>query len=154
MNLKIKELTFLSERTKSNLVDNCGYEFLTKVQEKVIPRLLEQGKNKLDYVIQSRTGSGKTATFIIPIVEKLTAISEPQVLVLTPTRELALQVSEEAKKLSRHTELKTLAIYGGDDVEKQLRELRKGIDIIIGTPGRIFDHLERGLSFNKLKYLV
>lgn len=140
----------LSPETEKNL-EACGYKAPTSIQEKVIP-LIFAGK---DIIGQSQTGTGKTAAFIIPALEKLTAISKPQVLVLAPTRELALQVSEETKKLSQHTNLRTLAIYGGDDIEKQLRKLREGVDIIVGTPGRIADHLKRkSLQVSGLKILI
>lgn len=140
----------LSPETEKNL-EACGYKAPTSIQEKVIP-LIFAGK---DIIGQSQTGTGKTAAFIIPALEKLTAISKPQVLVLAPTRELALQVSEETKKLSQHTNLRTLAIYGGDDIEKQLRKLREGVDIIVGTPGRIADHFKRkSLQVSGLKILI
>jgi len=151
MNLEIK----LSKQTEENLL-KIGYKKLTSIQKKAIPLVLE-GK---DVIGKSQTGTGKTAAFIIPVLEKLTAISEPQVLVLVPTRELALQVSEETKKLSQHTDLQSLAIIGGEDIERQLKKLRdEGADIIVGTPGRIIDHLNqkgkrKALQFDKLKVLV
>src|SRR5437763_6834099 len=98
--------TLLSDRTKENL-QSSGYKKLTDIQEKVIPLILS-GK---DIIGQSRTGTGKTASFIIPVLEKLTTAFYPQVLVLVPTRELALQVGEETKKLSQHTNLTILAVY-------------------------------------------
>src|SRR5438045_3945131 len=106
----------LSDRTKKNLQE-LGYNKLTSIQEKVIPLILE-GK---DIIAQSRTGTGKTAGFIIPIGEKLEINSNPQVLILVPTRELALQVSEEAKKLTQYNKLRILAVYGKDSMERQLR---------------------------------
>src|SRR6266480_2653507 len=93
----------LSDRTKKNLQE-IGYNKLTSIQEKVIPLILE-GK---DIIAQSRTGTGKTAAFLIPILEKLEVIAKPQVLVLVPTRELALQVSEDARKLSPRSNLRVL----------------------------------------------
>src|SRR3954471_121123 len=98
----------LSEKTKKNL-RQTGYHQLTNIQLKVIPLVLE-GR---DIIAQSQTGTGKTAAFLIPILEKITVISKPQVLILVPTRELALQVSEEACKLSPHSNLQVVAIYGG-----------------------------------------
>src|SRR5947199_7163899 len=102
------EDVILSEETKRNLIE-VGYKQLTDIQKKVIPLALS-GR---DIIGQSQTGTGKTASFIIPVLEKLKFNSQPQVLILVPTRELALQVSEEAKKLSRHLKLRVLAIYGG-----------------------------------------
>ena len=145
---------FLSERTKKNL-QVMGYSELTDIQKKVIPLILE-GK---DIIAQSQTGTGKTAAFIIPSLEKIKSTSKPQVLVLVPTRELALQVSEETKKLSQNSKLQILAIYGGKgggaSVESQLRSLRFGIDVVIGTPGRILDHLARKtLKLANLKFVI
>lgn len=142
----------LSEQTKQNLL-RIGYNQLTDIQQKVIPVILE-GK---DVIAQSRTGSGKTAGFIIPTIEKLRPASKPQVLVLVPTRELALQVSEETKKLSQNnSKLRVLAVYGGDPIDKQLRSFRQGVDIIIGTPGRVIDHITKKKSFQTggLKFVI
>src|SRR3954468_9869407 len=98
----------LSEKTKKNL-QQAGYNQLTNIQLQTIPLVLE-GK---DIIAQSQTGTGKTAAFLIPIFEKLEVTFKPQVLILVPTRELALQVSMEAKKLSPHNNLQVVAIYGG-----------------------------------------
>lgn len=143
--------TLLSDRTKKNL-QAIGYDKLTDIQEKVIPLVLE-GK---DIIAQSNTGTGKTASFVIPVCEKLETTSFPQVLVLVPTRELALQVSEETKKLSQPKKLRILAVYGGDSMEKQLRSFRQGVDIVVGTPGRIIDHMFRRNTFStdSLKFVI
>src|SRR4051812_7171713 len=149
MNL-IDTYNTLSEETKKNL-QAIGYHKLTSIQEKVIPPILE-GR---DVLAQSKTGSGKTASFVIPIGEKIKSGSNPQVLILVPTRELALQVSEEAKKLTQHNRLRICAIYGQYSMPNQLRSFRQGVDIIVGTPGRIIHHLkENNFSVNKLKFLV
>lgn len=140
----------LSDRTKKNLQE-VGYNKLTSIQEKVIPLILE-GK---DIIAQSRTGTGKTAGFVIPIGERLETGSNPQVLILVPTRELALQVSEETKKLTQYNKLKILAVYGKDSMERQLRFFRQGVDMVVGTPGRVTDHLERkSFQTKNLKFLV
>src|ERR1700739_4440139 len=107
MNLNLENIP-LSEKTKNKL-RQTGYQQLTNIQLQTIPLVLE-GK---DIIAQSQTGTGKTAAFLIPILEKLEVIFKPQVLILVPTRELALQVSEEAKKLSPHNNLQVTAIYGG-----------------------------------------
>jgi ATP-dependent RNA helicase DeaD len=147
MNLETIEL---SKHTKENLVE-IGYSKLTSIQKKVIPLVLS-GK---DIIGQSQTGTGKTASFIIPVLEKLKKTSYPQVLVLVPTRELACQVSEEGKKLSKHLGLRSLAVYGGDSMEKQIRAFRSGVDIVVGTPGRITDHLKRRtFQTDNLKFVV
>ena len=142
--------TLLSDRTKENL-QSSGYKKLTDIQEKVIPLILE-GK---DVIAQSRTGTGKTAAFIIPSLEKIKPDKKPQILVLVPTRELALQVSEETEKLSRNSKLRILAVYGGASMENQLRAFRSGVDVVIGTPGRILDHLARkSLQLANLKFVI
>jgi ATP-dependent RNA helicase DeaD len=140
----------LSEKTKK-ILQQAGYNQLTNIQTQVIPLILE-GK---DVVAESQTGTGKTAAFLIPILEKLESTSQPQALVLVPTRELALQVSEEAKKLTAY-KLRILAVYGGYPISKQLQALRKGIDIIIGTPGRIIDHIftQKSFRLENLKIVV
>ena len=149
MNLENIEL---SERTKKHLTF-IKYDNLTNIQEKVIPLILE-GK---DIIAQSSTGTGKTASFIIPVLEKISDIIMrfPQALVLVPTRELALQVNKETKKLSSFRNLRNLAIIGKTSFQKQANLLKKGIDIIIGTPGRIYDHLERKtLNINSIKFVI
>ncbi|KLL02975.1 MAG: cold-shock DEAD-box protein A [Mycoplasmataceae bacterium RV_VA103A] len=145
------EKTTLSEKTKNNL-HRAGYRQLTDIQLKTIPPILA-GQ---DIIAQSQTGTGKTAAFLIPILEKLTAIHKPQVLVLVPTRELALQVSEEARKLSPHTNLQVAAVYGGAPIYQQLQAFRRGVDLVVGTPGRIIDHIFTRQSFrlDQLKFVV
>lgn len=141
----------LSDRTKKNL-QAIGYSKLTSIQEKVIPLILE-GK---DIIAESQTGTGKTAAFLIPILEKLEVIAKPQVLVLVPTRELALQVSEDARKLSPHSNLRTLTVYGQDSIREQSRSFRRGVDVIIGTPGRVIDHIfdQKTFALDCLKFVV
>src|SRR4051812_31949375 len=144
----------LSEKTKKNL-RQTGYQQLTNIQLQAIPLILE-GR---DIIAESQTGTGKTAAFLIPILEKLEVISKPQVLILVPTRELALQVSEEARKLSPHDNLRVVAIYGGggkDSYRRQFQDFRRGVDVIIGTPGRIIDHMftQKSFSVANLKFVV
>src|SRR5207302_9174477 len=110
-----------------------------------------------DVVGQSQTGSGKTAAFAAPAIEKVDAAQKaPQVLVLCPTRELAVQVSEEVHKLALFKRgVQALPIYGGQSYDRQLYGLRQGAQIIIGTPGRVMDHMRRGtLRLNSLKMVV
>src|SRR5205085_7570388 len=107
------------EKTKKNL-HQTGYHQLTNIQLQTIPLVLE-GK---DIIAQSQTGTGKTAAFLIPILERLEVISQPQVLILVPTRELALQVSEEARKLSPHSNLQIAAVYGGGGGESYKRQFQ------------------------------
>ena len=135
-------------------IEEMGFVSPSEVQEQTIPEILDGH----DLLAQAQTGTGKTASFGIPMIEKIqdNNYETLQGLVLVPTRELARQVSEELKKLSKHkTFIRVLAIYGGADMGKQLRELKKGASIVVGTPGRIMDHMKRKtLDLSDLKFLV
>ena len=135
-------------------IEEMGFVNPSEVQEGTIPEILDGH----DLLAQAQTGTGKTASFGIPMIEKIqdNNYETLQGLVLVPTRELARQVSEELKKLSKHkTFIRVLAIYGGADMGKQLRELKKGASIVVGTPGRIMDHMKRKtLDLCHLKFLV
>ncbi len=123
-------------------VEEIGYESATEIQAKTIPLLLE-GK---DVIGRSHTGTGKTAAFAIPAIERIDKElqNKVQVLILCPTRELAMQACQEIVKFSRYMPwVKPCAVYGGADIEKQIFSLRKGVNIVVGTPGRVMDHLER-----------
>ncbi len=123
-------------------VDRLGYEKASPIQAGAIPPLLE-GR---DVIGQSQTGSGKTAAFAIPIVEKVDpALRAVQAIILCPTRELALQVSEEVFKLAAGKRgVHAVPIYGGQSYERQIRGLQGGAQVVVGTPGRVLDHLQRG----------
>ncbi len=123
----------------------------TKVQEDVIPKII----GKSDLIVKSKTGSGKTLSFLLPILQKVNPNSKnTEVLILSPTRELAIQITEEANKFNIN-DLGILAAYGGKDVGSQLKKLNKGINIIIATPGRLIDHLERkSIDLSKLNTVV
>ncbi|ADU30528.1 DEAD/DEAH box helicase [Evansella cellulosilytica] len=129
-----------------------NYYELTDVQKEVLPLSLE---NK-DLIVKSPTGSGKTAAFAIPICEQVTwDENSPQALVLTPTRELAAQVKEEFMNIGRLKRIKALAIYGKQPFDRQKLELKQKTHVVVGTPGRLLDHLQKGtLKMNKIKYLV
>ncbi len=129
-----------------------GWERLMPVQSMTLPYSLA-GR---DLMIQSRTGSGKTGAFLLPLLESVRADSgAPQALILVPTRELALQVAHEAKILFGETSIKTAALYGGVGYGAQLEALRGGAQVIIGTPGRVLDHLlRRTLSLAELRCLI
>lgn len=124
----------------------------TPVQEAAIPLLL-QGD---DVIARAQTGTGKTLAFLLPIMEKMQPDQgRVQALVVTPTRELAIQITQEAKKLTEGTSINLLAAYGGQDVEKQLHRLKGNIHLVVGTPGRLLDHLRRGtLNLGDLDMLV
>ncbi|WP_170006126.1 DEAD/DEAH box helicase [Bacillus fonticola] len=133
-------------------LEQLGYEHPTEVQSKVIPIALR----KKDLAVKSRTGSGKTAAFSIPICEMVDwEENKPQALVLTPTRELASQVKEDMTNIGRFKRIKATAIYGKQPFERQRIELKQKSHVVVGTPGRVLDHLEKGtLDVGKLKYLV
>ncbi len=134
-------------------VQKMGFEAATPIQSESIPPLLE-GK---DMVGQSQTGSGKTAAFGIPAIERIDQDSKAtQVLILCPTRELALQVADEISKLTRGKPgVRELPVYGGQSYDRQLRGLKKGAHIVIGTPGRVLDHLEKGtMKLDELKTII
>jgi ATP-dependent RNA helicase DeaD len=123
-------------------IDKLGFEQAAPIQASAIPILMAGG----DVVGQSQTGSGKTAAFAIPAIEKVDPKQRAvQVLILCPTRELAIQVSEEVHRLALHKSgVHALPIYGGQSFERQLVGLRQGANIVIGTPGRVMDHMRRG----------
>lgn len=134
-------------------LDDMGFKSPSPIQAESIPVLLE-GK---DVIGQAQTGTGKTAAFGIPLVNKIdTSIRGVQGLILCPTRELAVQVSEEIKKIARHVKgLKVLAIYGGESIDRQIRGLENGVQIVVGTPGRVIDHIERRtLSLSKVETII
>ena len=122
-------------------IQAMGYEEATPIQAQTIPALLEG----LDIIGQAQTGTGKTAAFAIPVLEKIDPSDKHlQALILCPTRELAIQVAGEIRKISAYTHgIKLLPVYGGQDINKQIRSLKGGVQIIVGTPGRIMDHMRR-----------
>jgi ATP-dependent RNA helicase DeaD len=125
---------------------------LMPVQVQTIPHMLGGG----DVMVQSQTGSGKTGAFLLPILNRIeTGIGAPQALVLVPTRELAVQVTRDAEELGRESGIKPLSIYGGVGYKPQIQGLEDGAQLIIGTPGRILDHLLKGnLNLDRLKILI
>ncbi len=124
-------------------VNEAGYETPTPIQKEMIPHVLA-GK---DVVGQAQTGTGKTAAFALPLLSRLqpTKDKSPQILVLAPTRELAIQVAEAFGEYGKHLKnFNVLAIFGGQDYNIQLKQLQKGVQVVVGTPGRVMDHLRRG----------
>jgi len=135
------------------ILDDVGYETPSPIQAKTIPLLLE-GK---DLVGQAQTGTGKTAAFALPILSNLDLKQkDPQVLVLAPTRELAIQVAEAFQKYATYLKgFHVLPVYGGQDYRGQIRALQRGVHVVVGTPGRVMDHMRRGtLKLGNLKTLV
>jgi ATP-dependent RNA helicase DeaD len=129
-----------------------GYESPTEVQALAIPRAMS-GR---DLIVQSRTGTGKTAVFGVRIAEAADAsLDAVQALILTPARELTLQVADEVGRIGEEKGIRCVRIYGGKPIEQQIEELRRGAHAVVGTPGRILDHLRRGtLRFERLRILV
>jgi ATP-dependent RNA helicase DeaD len=134
-------------------INRAGYVTATPVQREVIP-LAMRGK---DVVGQAQTGTGKTAAFLIPFMNRWRPhnLKGPIGLVMCPTRELAVQVSLEAEKLGPSRRFRTCAVYGGARMGRQLEALRKGVDLVVGTPGRVLDHIRRGtLTLDNVRYAV
>ena len=130
-----------------------GYETPSAIQAQIIPHMLAG----VDVLGQAQTGTGKTAAFALPILARLDLKEKkPQVLVLAPTRELAIQVAEAFQKYARHLPgFHVLPIYGGSDIRGQLRQLQRGVHVVVGTPGRVMDHMRRGsLELSGLRTLV
>lgn len=137
-----------------NGINQAGYEVCTPVQEQV----LQNSFDKTDLYVQSQTGTGKTAAFLIPIINQLLQLENSntsKALILVPTRELAVQVEQEAKILCSQTKLKTASFYGGVGYTKQTELLKTNIDIIVGTPGRVIDLNEQGtMDLSNVGFLV
>lgn len=135
-------------------LDRIGYEKPSPVQAGVIPLALEE----YDVIGQARTGTGKTAAFAIPILERLdlrVRKAKPQALILTPTRELAVQVENEFRRMADPTTVSCCCLYGGRPIKKQINQLEKGCHVVVGTPGRVIDHLNRGtLNIDQLWFVV
>ena len=135
---------------------DAGFEHCTPIQAQALPVLL-QGR---DVAGQAQTGTGKTAAFLVTVISRLLAVPNrktglPQALIMAPTRELSRQIHEEAQVLSRHTDITLLEVVGGIDYREQAESLKKGVDIVIGTPGRIIDYFKQGVfKTTDIKFLV
>jgi len=150
-NSEFKDLKLSKEIQKA--ITDMGFEEATPIQSNSIPYMLE-GK---DVIGQAQTGTGKTAAFGIAALERIDLQNKGvQAVILCPTRELAIQVSEELKKLSKYQRgIDILPVYGGQPIDRQIRALKKGVQIIIGTPGRVMDHMERKtLKMDGVKMIV
>lgn len=133
-------------------VQEAGFEAPTPIQEKAIPVLLA-GR---DLIGQAQTGTGKTAAFALPLAERLDSTDRhTQAIVLLPTRELCIQVAEETHNLSKYCRLRVVPIYGGQPIDRQFRALSMGAQIVVGTPGRVLDHLRRGtLDLSAIRVVI
>ena len=145
-----KELGIKNELV--DLLSKSGIKTPTPIQEKSIPQILD-GR---DVIGEAQTGTGKTLAFLLPIMQGINVDkNEVQSLIMAPTRELAIQITQEAKRLSESFGINILAVYGGQDVFNQLRKLKNGVHLVIGTPGRLLDHMRRGsINLGYIKYLV
>jgi ATP-dependent RNA helicase DeaD len=150
MTLSFIELGISQERAE--LLEKMGFTAPTNIQTQAIPQLLA-GR---DVVGQSQTGTGKTAAFSLPILERLDVSQRAvQAVVLTPTRELAIQVHDAVNQFIGNSSLRALAIYGGQSIDRQIMQLKRGVHIVVGTPGRVIDLLERGcLKLDQVKWFV
>ncbi len=133
-------------------INDLYYKEPTPIQSEAIPLILA-GK---DVIGQAQTGTGKTAAFVLPILHQLNlAKRDIQALILTPTRELSIQIAQEIEKLGKHLGVNALSLHGGTDIDKQLNKLKTTVHIVVGTPGRILDHMQRGsLHFGRISTLV
>lgn len=133
-------------------LDDLGFTAPTNVQEKAIPKVLE----KKDLIVMAKTGSGKTGAFGIPLIQSVDLNSNmPQALILTPTRELAVQVDKDLKTFSRHLKIRSTAVYGQHNINTEIEALEKGTSVVTGTPGRVMDHILREtLPTKEIKFLV
>ena len=128
-----------------------GYKNPFPIQQESIPIFLKG----LDMIGQAHTGTGKTAAYALPILTKIQSRTPIQALILVPTRELALQVTNEINKFSKYTGIRTISIYGGQSIAIQQEQLRKGVQIVVATPGRLIDHLKRGsIQLDNVKYII
>ncbi|ABR55521.1 DEAD/DEAH box helicase domain protein [Methanococcus vannielii SB] len=136
-----------------NALEKKGFTEPTPIQEKAIPILI---KGEMDIVGQAQTGTGKTAAFGLPIIETIDTNSRnTQALILTPTRELAIQVAEEIDSLKGSRRLNIFPVYGGQSIDRQIKELKRGVQIVVGTPGRILDHISRRtIKLENVSYVV
>lgn len=149
--LKFKDLNISSEIQKA--VEDMGFEEASPIQSLAIPQILAHK----DVTGQAQTGTGKTAAFGIPLLENLNSNDKNlQAIILCPTRELAIQVAEELKKLSKYMpKIDVLPVYGGQPIDRQIKALQTGVQVIIGTPGRVMDHIDRGtLKLNTIKTVI
>ena len=140
------------DRKIISALKDMGFEEPSPIQSQTIPLVLE-GK---DVIGQAQTGTGKTAAFGIPIMQNIQSDHRAlQALVMTPTRELAIQVSEELRKIGRTKRIKTLPVYGGQPIDRQIRALRSGVQVVIGTPGRLLDHIRRQtIRLDHVRFLI
>ena len=149
-NIKFSDLGLSSNILKG--IDDMGFEEPSKIQSEVIPVLLEG----FDAIGQAQTGTGKTLAFGAPILSKITKENNKiKSIIITPTRELAIQVNDEIARIGKYTDLKLLPVYGGQPIDRQIKALRNGVDVVVGTPGRVLDLIRRKkLDITDIEFLV
>jgi len=149
--LKFSDFRLSDSMLKS--LEKKGFSQPTPIQAKTIPFLLE---NKKDLIGKAQTGTGKTAAFGIPLIENLEQNSKKiQAIILAPTRELAMQVAEELSSFTEEKKTRIAVVYGGQPIDRQISILKRGVDIVVGTPGRVIDHLERKtIDISKVSYVI
>ncbi|PJI10369.1 MULTISPECIES: DEAD/DEAH box helicase [Clostridium] len=151
-NKKFSDLKLNSSVLKA--IDDMGFEEPSKIQAEAIPVVIDG----YDMIGQAQTGTGKTVAFGAPIISKIKDMENKegiQSIILTPTRELAIQITDELTRLSKYARVKVLPVYGGQSIERQVRAIKRGVDIIVATPGRIMDHIKRRtVKLDKVKFLV
>ncbi|NMB55033.1 MAG: DEAD/DEAH box helicase [Leptolinea sp.] len=150
MALKFEELGLQPQYVQA--VEQMGFDQPTPIQEATIPALME-GRNVIG---QAQTGTGKTAAFILPLLHRIQPGKKtPQALVMAPTRELAIQVTEAARRMAQDTSVRIMTVYGGQAYGIQLRQIDRGVDVVVGTPGRLIDLLrKKSLNLSQVKYVV
>jgi len=134
-------------------IEDLGYKDATTIQTRAIPLIL----SKHDIFATAQTGTGKTAAFALPILQKLrkpVEIKSTRVVILSPTRELSIQIYEDIKAYAKYMEIDAMILVGGKDLEKQRARLKNGVDIVIATPGRFLEHIEQGLSLSSVEIMV
>ena len=143
---------YIQDETILKTLEALGYELMLPVQNQVIPVL----KQKKDCIIQSKTGSGKTLSFVLPLIDSFEVDKKSvQAIVLAPTRELALQIKEEFDRMGRLKKIKALCITGKQSYQDQVLDLKQRVHVCIGTPGRLLDHIENGnLNVESVNYLI
>ena len=145
------ELNLSEEIQKA--IDRMGFTEMTEIQEKAIPVMMEGH----EIIAKAPTGTGKTCAFGVPIIEKIdTQANQVQAVILCPTRELCTQITEELRQLAFFLpEIKVVAVYGGQPIDRQIKALKRGAQIVVATPGRMLDHLNRGtINLSKTRIAV
>lgn len=150
----MNEIKFSNLGLKDTLlksIEELGFEKPSQIQAEAIPVAIEG----YDLIGQAQTGTGKTAAFGCGIINHITKKDGLSAIILAPTRELAIQVNDELKRLSKYDELTILPVYGGDPINNQIRNLKRNVNIVVGTPGRVLDHIKRGtIKLDTIKFLV